>query len=107
MMNTKTISENVLRGIAVALNSNAPHLLGIIKDLVQTNETEGSTGGFGQSVYGKLSGSIPPDQGKEISETLHEIQRVHGWGATFDGCSISLLMAEWDGFALPPALPLQ
>lgn len=107
MMNTKTISETVLRGITVALDSHAPQLIGIIKDMVQSNATAGSSGGFGQSVYGALTGSIPPDQGREISEALHKIQRLHGDCATFDGRQINYLILEWDQFALPGALPLQ
>ena len=103
----KSIPENILRAITIALNTHAPHLLGIIKDLVETSETQGSSGGMGDSAYGQLTGSIPQEQGKEISKALHEIEFLYGDSATFEGFQINYLAQVWAGFSSFPELPTQ
>lgn len=104
-MNNRIISEDVLRGIAAALERHAPDLLPFIHNLVRSGLAEGPTGQIGDSIYGKLTGSISWQQGEPILGALEAIERDYGYQAQFAGRQINFLTMEWRRFAAPTQLP--
>ena len=104
-MSNRAISEDVLRGIAAALERHAPHLVPTIHNLVRSGLAEGSTGQIGDSIYGKLTGSISWKQGEPVLRALEAIERDHGYQTQFAGRQINLLVVSWRRFAEPQQLP--
>jgi len=104
-MSDRVISEDTLRGIAAALEQHAPHLTPVIYDLLRSGRPEPSSGEIGQSIYGKLTGTISWQHGEPILAALEAIERDLGYQTLFAGRQINLLVMSWRRFAEPKQLP--
>jgi len=94
-----------LRGIAVALEQHAPHLAPVIYELIRAGRTEPSSGQIGQSIYGKLTGTISWEQAEPILTALRSIECDYGHQTQFAGRQINFLVLSWRRFAEPKELP--
>jgi len=99
-MAERTIQEHTLKGIGVALQRHAPHLVPVIIRLLQTGFLEPSDGGIGQSFHGTLTGSMPLPDGEAVLKALEEIEAKHG-DALFEGRQINSLVSAWRIFSEP------
>jgi hypothetical protein len=99
-----TISESVLRGIDAALQGHAPDLRPHLHTLVETGRITGRGTLPGDSIYGKLTGVIPWEQGEPILHALETIERTHGAERKFGAHQINFLVSAWRRFATPPRL---
>ena len=106
-MSNRVIPEDVLRGVAEALQQHAPHFVPMVLDLIRSGLAEGSSGQIGESIYGKLTGNIPWEQGEPILRVLESIERDHGYQTKFAGRQINFLVMSWRRFAKPQQLPPQ
>ncbi len=104
-MGNRVVSEDVLRGIAEALQRYAPQFVPVIHDLIRSGVAVGSTGQIGDSIYGKLTGNILWEQGEPILRVLESIERDHGYQTKFAGRQINFLVMSWRRFAEPQQLP--
>jgi hypothetical protein len=104
-MSDRVISEDILRGIAAALERHAPHLVSTIHNLIRTGLAEGPTGQIGKSIHGKLSGGIPWEHGEPVLRALEAIERKYGYQTKFAGRQINFLVMSWRRFAEPQQLP--
>jgi hypothetical protein len=98
---SREISEDVLRGIAKALAIHAPHLLPKIHHLVSSGLVDGPAGTSGSSIYGKLTATIPWEDGEPILRALEAIQRDHGYKTLFCDRQINFLVMCWRQFSEP------
>jgi DNA-binding IscR family transcriptional regulator len=103
----RTISEDVSRGIAEALEIHAPHLLPTIHNLIRGGLADGPEGKRGGSIYGKLTTTISWEDGEPILRILETIEREHGYRALFAGRQINWLVVCWRQFSEPRQLPPQ
>jgi hypothetical protein len=97
----RTITEDVLKGIRAALEIHAPHLVPTIFKLVETGLVDGPDGRVGSSIHGKLTATIPWDEGEPVLRALKAIKKEHGYQAQFAGRQISWLVICWRNFAEP------
>jgi len=104
-MSEPTISEDVLRGIVAALHRHAPQHLPVIYRLMQTGSGESSSFQIGESIHGKLTGTISWEEAEPVLLALQTIQREVGYDAVFEGRQINLLVTSWQRFAEPKQLP--
>lgn len=104
---SREISEDVLRGIAEALAIHAPYLLPKIAHLIRGGLVDGPEGKLGSSVYGKLTATIPWEDGEPILRALEAIERDHGYQTLFAGRQINWLVVCWRQFSEPRQLPPQ
>jgi hypothetical protein len=104
-MSNRVISEDILRGIVAALERHAPELVPTIHNLIRTGLADGPTGKIGKSVYGKLTGGIPWEQGEPVLRALEAVEREYGYQTQFAGRQINFLVMLWRRFAEPQQLP--
>jgi len=104
-MSDRTINEDVLRGIVAALQLHAPHLLPVIYRLMHSALPEPSSGQIGESIHGKLTGTISWDEAQPVLVALQNIERDFGYNAVFAGRQINFLVLSWRQFAEPKQLP--
>jgi len=101
----RSISEDALRGICAALQQHAPHLLPVIYRLMHTGLGESSSFQIGESIHGKLTGTISWEEAEPVLLALQAIQRELGYDAIFEGRQINFLVTCWQRFAEPKQLP--
>ena len=101
----KTIKEDVLRGIAAALATHAPHLVPTLHEIMRRGLVEGRTGQIGSSIYGKLTTTVAWGDGEPILRALESIERIHGYNALFADRQINWLVICWRQFVEPTPIP--
>lgn len=69
-MSERTIGEDVLRGIAAALQRHAPQLVPVILRLLSAGEIQTRSSVPGNSAHGKLTGSVTPAEGQAVLGVL-------------------------------------
>jgi DNA-binding IscR family transcriptional regulator len=104
---SRAITEDVLKGIAEALEIHAPHLLPTIHKLIRDGLVDGPEGKLGSSIYGKLTSTISWEEGEPVLRALEAIEREHGYQTPFAGRQINWLVVCWRQFAEPRQLPPQ
>jgi hypothetical protein len=105
---SRSIPEDVLRGIAEALEIHAPHLLPKIYHLMRGGLADGPTGNRGSPICGKLTTTISwEDEGEPILRALESIEQDHGYQTLFAGRQINYLVGSWRQFSEPLQLPPQ
>ena len=98
---SREISEDVLRGIAKALAIHAPHLLPKIAHLIRGGLVDGPASTLGSSIHGKLTATIPWEDGEPILRALESIEKSHGYNAVFCDRQINWLVQCWRQFSEP------
>jgi hypothetical protein len=104
LLMSQTITDDVLRGIAKALELHAPHLLPTLGKVLRAGLVEGPEGAIGSSIHGKLTTNISWEDGEPILRALEEIERKDGYNALFAGRQINWLVNCWRQFAEPRQL---
>lgn len=107
---SRTISEDVLKGIVEALSVHAPHLLPTIHNLIHGGLFDGAAGNgpmtvLGTTTYGTITASISWEDGEPILRALEAIERNCGEQVSFAGVQIYWLIVSWKQFAEPRQLP--
>jgi hypothetical protein len=103
----KTISEDMLRGIAEALQLHAPHLLPTFYKIMRGGQVIHPEAKRGSSIFSKLAATVPWEDGEPILRALETIEREHGFQALFAKRQINLLLNAWRQFVEPGQLPPQ
>jgi len=106
-MSERSISEDVLRGIVAALQRHAPHLVTVVYRLTRSGLPESSSGQIGDSIYGKLTGTISWEEAEPVLAALEAIERDCGYDALFAGRQVNFLVMSWRRFAEPKQLPYE
>jgi hypothetical protein len=100
-MSERMIEENVLRGIAEALQQYAPHLLPTIDDLLKNAFIDSPKFLGGTSVYSTVTGVVGWEQGEPVLRALEDIQRRFPNARFQQEWHIDLLVMRWRAFAQP------
>jgi hypothetical protein len=103
---SRVITEDVLRGIASALEIHAPHLLPTLHKLLRGGLVDLREGTIGSSIHGKLTASISWEDGEPILRALEAIERTQGYNAVFANRQINWLVIRWKKFAEPIQLKI-
>lgn len=103
-MSNRIIRADSLRGIAIALQRHAPHLLPSIHDLIQHGLADGPEGLRGTSIHGRLTANISWEVGEPILQALESIEREYGFQVLFGERQINSLVDAWRNFAEPRQL---
>jgi hypothetical protein len=101
-MNEKSISEDVLVGIIEVLHKFEPSLLPLVENV--QGAVEYPSWNIGGSIFSRLRGQIPYEDGLKVLNALHRVLEVKGHDARFNERTILLLVSAWQRFIEPRRL---
>ena len=94
-MPDKTLDSQTLLGIEQALDNHAPHLAPIIRRVLDAPPARLPEQRIGAPPYARYTVEVSEEDAKAVLDALRQIERQHGYKATFADRQINLLSLMW------------